>query len=154
MADPSALKFRVNPFALWRQVSPVWAGTAGAIAIASWLSDKPVTWPLVLRPSFAIAVVVGVLYLLRPVKVNAQGVYGLGRLGLHTFIAWDDISRVSFGRRHPLEPAFRLHRAHGRSVWIPRNTTRLRELQVLAAKFGGHSNPLAVALETPLCDAP
>ena len=154
MSDLPVEKFRVNPFALWRQVSPVWAGTAGAIAVASWLSDKPVTWPLVLRPSFAVAVVVGVLYLLRPVKVGDKGVYGLNRLGLHSFIAWEEISNVSFGRRHPLEPAFRLHSLHGRSVWIPRNTTRLRELQVLAAKYGGKTSPLAVALETPICDAP
>jgi hypothetical protein len=154
MSTSPAHKFRVSPFALWRQVSPVWAGTAGAIVIVGWLADKPVTWPLVLRPSFAIAVVVGVLYLLRPIKVNEKGVYGLNRLGLHTFIAWEEISQVTFGRRHPLEPAFRLHRLHGQSVWIPRNTTHLRDLQVLTTKFGGKMNPLAVVLETPLCDAP
>lgn len=146
--------FRTNPMALWRQVSPVWLGTASALSVAHWLAGTPLAWPAILQPSFAVAAMVAVLFLFRPVRISAEGVFALNRLGFPRFMAWHSVAEVGFGRRHPLEPGFQLRDVDGRKRWIPRHTMRLREMQQLAVRFGGREHPLARALETPVCDAP
>jgi hypothetical protein len=69
-------------------------------------------------------------------------------------VPWQSIASVSFGRRLPLEPAFRIVDSAGQVLWLPRYTAHLRALQLLVAKYGGDAHPLARALETPICDAP
>ena len=105
-----------------------------------------------------LAVVTGLIvllfHLLRPVQAGPEGMKLLSRLGHRRFVAWADVSEVSFGHRQPLEPAFRLTDRQGGVHWIPRHTRHLRVLQRMAVQFGGIDHPLAVALVTPLCDAP
>jgi hypothetical protein len=90
------------------------------------------------------------MYWLRPVKVGPQGILLLRRTGQRRLVPWQSITTVSFGRRLPLEPAFRVMDVDGQVHWLPRHTANLRALQLLAAQYGGRAHPLARALETPI----
>jgi Bacterial PH domain len=146
--------FRAKLPALWRQVFPIGIATALLVRVGSWLSGQPFSWPSTIPISLAAGLIVVAFYLMRPVQAGPAGLRLLNRLGFRRLVAWDDVCDVRFGRRQPLEPAFRLTDRRGKVYWIPRHTQGLRELQRMCMRFGGASHPLAVALETPVCDAP
>jgi hypothetical protein len=100
------------------------------------------------------AVIVLGMHWLRPVQAGASGILLLRRTGQRRLVPWESITSVSFGRRLPLEPAFRVADSAGQVHWLPRHTGNLRALQILVAQYGGANHPLARALETPICDAP
>ena len=145
--------FPVKLGALWRQVFPVGTATVAVVTAAHWVTRTPFS-SSTLPIAASAAVVVLVLYVLRPIKAGPDGLELLHRLGFRRHVAWADIVAVRFGFRHPLEPAFRIEDREGRVHWIPRHTKRLRELQRLTVEYGGATHPLARALETPICDAP
>jgi hypothetical protein len=154
MHSSSSQPFRVRLGALWRQVFPVATAAALVSAAGRWVSGQPFSLP----PTLPFAVVAGVIVLgmhwLRPVQVNDQGILLLRRSGGRRLVPWSNIRSVSFGRRLPLEPAFRVVDSSGAVLWLPRHTANLRALQRLAVQYGGAGNALTVALETPICDAP
>jgi len=150
----SCQPFRVRLGALWRQVFPVATAAAVASATGRWASGQPFSLPSTLPLAVVAGVIVLGMHWLRPVRANEQGILLLRRSGGRRFLPWASISSVSFGRRLPLEPAFRIVDSSGAVLWLPRHTANLRALQLLAVQYGGDTHPLARALETPVCDAP
>ncbi len=146
--------FRVKLTALWRQVFPIGLLMTALLRIGAWLNGETFSWPSTLPLSISAGLVVLIFYVLRPTQASADGLKLLSRLGHRRFVAWADIAQVNFGHRQPLEPAFRITDVQGRLHWIPRHTQDMRTLQQMATKFGGPNHPVAVALATPLCDAP
>jgi hypothetical protein len=153
MSD-SSHAFRVRITALWRQVFPVATAAALASAISRWAAGQPFSLPSTLPLAVVAAVIVLGMYWLRPVQVKQEGILLLRRTGRRRLVPWQSITSVSFGRRLPLEPAFRVADSSGQIHWLPRQTANLRALQQLVVQYGGASHPLARALETPICDAP
>lgn len=153
-ASDAPSRFPVKLAALWRQVFPIGVLVAAISAASRWLAGQPFSWPSTLPLAVAAAIVVAALHMIRPVEVDPRGIRLLHRLGFRRLVPWSSISEVRFGYRLPLEPGFRVTDNRGRVLWLPRHTMRLRELQRLSALYGGEDHPLALALETPLCDAP
>jgi Bacterial PH domain len=154
MSTPASKPFRVKLGALWRQVFPVATAAALASAISRWAAGQPFSLPSTLPLAVVAAVIVLGMYWFRPVQVGPEGILLLRRTGQRRLVPWHSITSVSFGRRLPLEPAFRVADSGGQVHWLPRHTANLRELQLLVAHHGGPAHPLARALETPICDAP
>jgi len=146
--------FRVKVPALWRQVFPIGIVLTAVFRVGSWISGQPFSWPSTVPFALAAGAIVLAFYVLRPVQAGPRGLNVLSRLGHRRWVAWSDVTDVQFGHRQPLEPALRIADRQGRVHWIPRHTQNLRTLQQMAVQFGGAAHPLAVALETPLCDAP
>ena len=139
---------------MWRQVFPVATAAALASAISRWAAGQPFSLPSTLPLAAVAAVIVLGMYWLRPVQVSPEGILLLRRTGQRRLVPWQSITSVSFGRRLPLEPAFRVADSAGQIHGLPRHTANLRALQLLVAQYGGVAHPLARALETPICDAP
>jgi hypothetical protein len=154
MTSADQRTFRVRVPALWRQVFPIGLLTAALLRVGTWLSGEPFSWPSTLPLSLAAGLIVLVFYLLRPIQAGPGGLNLLSRFGHRRMVSWEEIPDAGFGHRQPLEPAFRVGDRRGRIHWIPRHTKELRILQEMAVQFGGANHPLAVILETPLCDAP
>jgi len=154
MHSPADQSFPVKLGALWRQVFPVATAAALASALSRWAAGHPFSLPSTLPSAAVAAVIVVGMHLLRPVQAGPSGILLLRRTGRRRRVPWESITSVSFGRRLPLEPAFRVAYSYGRVHWLPRHTANLRALQLLVVQYGGSSHPLARALETPICDAP
>jgi hypothetical protein len=154
MPPVSRRSFRVKVPALWRQVFPIGLLTAVLLRVGSWLSGQPFSWPSTLPLALAAGSIVLAFYVLRPVQADAEGMNLLSRLGHRRFVRWGDMREVGFGHRMPLEPALRITDVRGGVHWIPRHTKDLRQLQRMSATYGGPAHPLALKLESPLCDAP
>lgn len=154
MTNKPLQSFRVRVPALWRQIFPIGIVLTAVLRLGSWLSGQPFSWPSTLPLAVAAGFIVLLFYFLRPVQAGPEGLMLLNRLGRRRLVAWDEVRDVSFGHRQPLEPAFRVADTQGKVHWIPRHTRDLRALQRLAVQYGGPRHPLAVVLETPLCDVP
>ena len=154
MHSPADQSFPVKLGALWRQVFPVATATALVSALSRWAAGHPFSLPSTLPLAAVAAVIVIGMHALRPVQAGPNGILLLRRTGQRRRVPWESITSVSFGRRLPLEPAFRVADSSGRVHWLPRHTANLRALQRLVVQYGGPAHPLARALETPICDAP
>ena len=154
MSVSRSQNFRVTLSALWRQVFPVATTAALASAIGRWVAGQPYSFPSTLPLAVVAAIIVLGMHWLRPVQAGPEGIMLLRRTGQRRLVPWQSITSVSFGRRLPLEPAFRVADSAGQIHWLPRHTANLRALQLLVAHYGGTAHPLARALETPICDAP
>jgi hypothetical protein len=154
MPTASGRPFRVKLGALWRQVFPVATAAALASALARWAAGDPFSLPSTLPLALVAAVIVLGMHWFRPVLAGEEGVVLLRRSGARRLVPWASFASVGFGRRLPLEPAFRITDTAGTVYWLPLHTANLRELQRLAARNGGPAHPLARALETPVCDVP
>jgi len=154
MSSAVSKAFRVKISALWRQVFPVATAAALASAVSRWVAGQPFSLPSTLPLAVVAAIIVVGMHWLRPVQVNEQGLLLLRRSGQRRLVSWQSVSAVTFGRRLPLEPGFRIVDTANQVFWLPRHTANLRELQQLVVQHAGIDHPLAKALETPICDAP
>lgn len=145
----AARRFPLNPVTLWRIGAP--SALLGGLCAAThnWWTSGTFAWPKTIAVAIGAAVVTFMGYYLQPTLLRGERLYISNLWGFRQWLALSDIATVS-QKRYLRQPGFRIVANNGKSYWLSRETVRLGELHERIVAVAGESNPLAVALRTPL----
>ena len=142
-------RFPLNPIALWRIGAP--SALVGGLCAAAhnWWSSGHFAWPKTVGVAAGAAIVTLMGYFLQPTVLRGDKLYISNRWGFRQWLVLADIESVS-QKRYLNQPGFHITSRDGKIYWLSRETVRLGELYERVVASAGESNPLAVALSTPL----